>query len=365
MASASLPDVLIAGSGVIGMMVARELAQAGCRVTVLERGRIGREASWAGGGIVSPLYPWRYAPAVTALADHAQAAYPALASRLHEETGIDPEYFPCGMLMLDATDERDARAWADIHAKSMEALDAQALRDRYPGLVADWHSGLWMPAIANIRNPRLLSALRASLEQLGVTLHEQSEVVDWEHDAGRVTAARTADGRRFLANDFVVCGGAWSGRVLEGLGRALPVRPVKGQMILYRIEPGELPCIVLAEGRYVIPRRDGHVLCGSTLEETGFEKETTAEAHDSLIESAGRLWPALRGRTPVAQWAGLRPAAPNGIPFIGQVPALDNLWLNAGQFRNGLVLAPASGRLLADLLLRRKPLLDPRPYQVI
>lgn len=347
------------------MMVARELARVGRRVTLLERGLIGREASWAGGGIVSPLYPWRYAPAVTALADHAQLVYPALARQLHEETGIDPEYFPCGMLMLDAADERDARAWADVHAKTLEALDSQALRGRYPGLSSRWHSGLWMPEIANIRNPRLLSALRASLERLGVELQEQSDVVDWEREGGRVTAARTADGRRFPAGEFVVCGGAWSGRVLEGLGRSLPVRPVKGQMILYRLAPGDLPCIVLAEGRYVIPRRDGHVLCGSTLEETGFEKATTSEALDSLAATAERLWPALRGQAPVAHWAGLRPAAPNGIPFIGAVPGLDNLWLNAGQFRNGLVLAPASARLLADLMLLRTPQLDPRPYQII
>ncbi|HEX4869787.1 MAG TPA: glycine oxidase ThiO [Moraxellaceae bacterium] len=361
----SAPDVIVVGGGVIGMMTARELALAGRRVLLLERRHIGAEASWAGGGIVSPLYPWRYPPAVTALAQLAQRAYPALAAELHEATGIDPEYFPCGMLMLDAEDARDARAWALMQGQALEVLDGTALQARLPGLAPHWRSGLWMPGVANIRNPRLLAALAASLPALGVELHEGVEAVGWDTADGRVTALRTADGARLAAADFVVCGGAWSARLLASVRPDLPVRPVRGQMLLYRLAAGAPPAIVLGEGRYVIPRRDGHVLCGSTLEEAGFDTVPTAEAHASLRATAARLWPRLAGEEPVAQWAGLRPAAPNGIPFIGAVPGLANLWLNAGQYRNGLVLAPASARLLADQLLERAPVADPRPYQVL
>lgn len=353
------------GGGVIGLMTARELALAGHRVRLLERRHVGAEASWAGGGIVSPLYPWRYPPAVTALAQLAQRAYPALAEALLGETGIDAEYFPCGMLMLDAEDARDARAWAAIQGQALETLGAEALRERLPGLADGWGSGLWMPAIANIRNPRLLRALAASLRGLGVAVCEGAEVVDWRRSGARVTAALLDGGGVEEADAFVVCGGAWSGRLLAAQHAGVPVRPVRGQMLLYKREPGELPAIVLGEGRYVIPRRDGHVLCGSTLEEAGFDTVPTAEAHASLKATAERLWPVLRGQEPVAQWAGLRPAAPNGIPFIGRVPELDNLWLNAGQYRNGLVLAPASARLLADQLLGREPVADPRPYQLL
>jgi glycine oxidase len=178
-----------------------------------------------------------------------------------------------------------------------------------------------------------------------------------------VTGVTLADGATLEADAFVVCGGAWSARLLAGAGAGLPVRPVRGQMILYRRPAGELPCIVLAEGRYVIPRRDGHVLCGSTLEEVGFDKTATTEARASLEASAARLWPVLAGQAPVAHWAGLRPGSPDGIPFIGRVPGSDNLWVNAGHHRNGLVLAPASARLLADLVTGRTPSVDPRPYQ--
>lgn len=347
----------------LGMMTARELSLAGLRVTLLERGHTGQEASWAGGGIVSPLYPWRYPEAVTALASLAQTAYPALALALREETGIDPELFPCGMLMLDANDEAEALLWARSHGREVLPESGADSRRRLPGLAPHWRSGLWMPSVTNIRNPRLLKALRASLLHLGVDLREQSEVREWQREGDRLTAAVTTDGRVFAAGEFVVCGGAWSGQLLAAAGQAVALRPVRGQMLLYK--PVSVPpCIVLAEGRYVIPRRDGHVLCGSTLEETGFDKSTTAEALASLAASATRLWPALAAEQPVRQWAGLRPAAAQGVPYIGRVPAQANLWVNAGQYRNGLVLAPASAQLLADLLLGRRPVVDPAPYRL-
>ena len=159
--------------------------------------------------------------------------------------------------------------------------------------------------------------------------------------------------------------GAWTRSVLRGLDCSLPIRPIKGQMQLYRLAPGALTTMILRNGHYVIPRRDGLVLCGSTLEDSGFEKSVTEAAHDKLRAAAITLWPALAHADCVAQWAGLRPASPNGIPFIGEVPHQPGIWVNAGQFRNGLVLAPASARLLCDQLLKRTPVMDTAPYQLM
>ncbi len=359
-------NVVVVGGGVIGLMTARELALAGCRVTVLERGETGKEASWAGGGIVSPLYPWRYSAPVTALSREAQKSYPGLSLALRDETGIDPELYACGLLMLDAEDARDAISWASVHDQSLHRLGDGQLQQQFLGLAAHWRAGLWMPSLANIRNPRLLKALRASLRILHVDIHEHTEVARWQKRARGVVSAVVSDGRIFPADAFVVCCGAWSRSVLSQADETwqLPIRPVHGQMLLYRLLPGELPCIVMAGGRYVIPRLDGHVLCGSTQEERGFEKSVTSEARIELEQAASLLWPELGRKKPIGHWAGLRPGTPNGIPFIGPVPGLENLWVNAGHHRNGLVLAPASARLLADLLLKRETTLDPRPYQL-
>jgi glycine oxidase len=147
------------------------------------------------------------------------------------------------------------------------------------------------------------------------------------------------------------------------LGISIDVRPVKGQMLLFKFERQIIESMLLTRGKYLIPRIDGHLLAGSTLEYQDFDKSTTDDARQELLQSAVALLPELGNYRPVAQWAGLRPAAPEGLPYIGSLPPMENLYINAGQYRNGLVLAPASARLLADCLLHREPILDPSPYQ--
>lgn len=365
-----MSDFLICGAGVSGLLVARELLAGGASVTILERAVSGREASWAGGGIVSPLYPWRYDDAVTALASYAQHAYPALCSALLQESGIDPELTVTGLLMLDADDHHEAITWADEKKHRMESLDASRITQRVPGLAAGFERGLWMPDIANVRNPRLMKALRAAiLANDGAQLIENCEVRGFTSTENGGVATVTGveaqvDGQRrtFQAGQYVVTAGAWSGDLLRPMGIQMPIEPVKGQMLLYKAEPGFLDSIVLTRGRYLIPRRDGHILLGSTLEYRGFDKTPEQQARQSLHDSAVSMMPALADMPVVMHWAGLRPGAPAGVPFIGTLPHYANLHINAGHFRNGLVLAPAAAGLLADLLLGRAPRLDAAPY---
>ncbi len=363
-------DFQIVGGGVIGLLTARELALAGATVTVIERGTCCSEASWAGGGIVSPLYPWRYSAAVTALASQAQASYPGLCAALYAETGIDPEHEVTGLLLLDAEDAPQALHWARRVGKSMDEWQDDTLYRHESGLAAGFQHALWMPDIANVRNPRLGQALTSSLRRHpGVTLLEHTAVlgVDWVMDSGtrRVRALQLEEAgvpRRLPATQVIIAAGAWSGRLLEQAQVNVPVTPVKGQMLLYEAPERWLQSMVLHAGRYMIPRRDRHILVGSTLEYADFDKATTEQALQSLRSSAIAMLPAL-AELPVKQhWAGLRPGAPQGIPRIGALPQWSNLHINAGHFRNGLVLAPASARLLADSLLGRVPLIDPAPY---
>jgi len=356
--------VLVVGGGINGLLTTRMLAQAGAEVVLLERGQVGQEASWAGGGIVSPLYPWRYPPAVTALARWAQAAYPALAEALLAETGIDIELTTSGLLFLDTPDARDAQTWAQQQGVVCSTWQQQAMHQQWHGLATDVSQGLFLPDVAQVRNPRLLKALRAALARLpNVMLREQAEVVQVRSQPSPLVWL--ASGEALAADAVVLTGGAWTQDLLRDLGMSLPVRPIKGQMQLYQLAPGALTTMILRNGHYVIPRRDGLVLCGSTLEDSGFDKSVTAVAHETLRAAARSLWPALAEADCVAQWAGLRPGSPNGIPFIGEVPGQPGLWVNAGQFRNGLVLAPASAQLLCDQLLRRSPVLNAAPYQLL
>ncbi|MDI5933422.1 glycine oxidase ThiO [Halomonas kalidii] len=363
-----MTDFVIIGGGVIGMMTAWQLAEAGHSVALVERGQCGREASWAGGGIVSPLYPWRYSDPVSHLARFAEHEYPQLAARLREETGIDPEYRRKGLLYLRVDDRDQACAWARRQGKRLESVEAAFIYDKEPWLAEGIGSGLWMPTLGSIRNPRLCRALRARLMSLpGVTLEEGVTVEGLGIERGSVTGVETSRGR-LAAGEVILCGGAWSGVLLDSIGMTLPVRPVKGQMMLFHTPPMPggrmmLERVVLADGRYLIPRGDGRVLIGSTLEEADFDKTTTADARASLLASAAAMLPALADCEIEQHWAGLRPAAPDGIPFIGAVPGVRGLHVNAGHYRNGLVLAPASTRLLVDQLLGRASLIDPSPYR--
>lgn len=362
--NSTMNNIVVVGGGLLGMLTAYELADAGCQVTLLERGRIGQESSWAGGGILSPLYPWRYLEPVTRLSRWSQERYLDFCEQLADESGVDPEWTRSGMLMVGiAPDERDeAIFWAARHDYNLETLDGVALRHCEPQLGGEPHHALWMEAVAQVRNPRLLQALRAVLERRGVVLREGTEVDGFTTECGLVVGVELVGGESLEADRVVVTAGSWSGRLLESTGLHLPIEPVLGQMLLFRAEPGMLQRIILQEGRYVIPRRDGRVLVGSTLEHVGFDKHTTEAALDDLRAAAWRLVPALHHCDIERHWAGLRPGSPEGVPFIGEHPEISGLFLNAGHFRNGVVVGLASARLLADLLLAREPILDPAPY---
>ena len=359
-----MSDFLIIGGGVIGMMLARELAQTGADITLVDRKACAQESSWAGGGIVSPLYPWRYPDAVTQLATWSQSSYIHLSEELLDETGCDPELRQKGMLMVDVEDQAEALAWAKKYHRPLRKVNAGFVYQKEPSLVTGLDEALWMPEVCSIRNPRLGRSLRESLvNDPKVKLLEQQEVEGFVQDGRRVLGVKTKEGT-VTGDKVVIAAGAWSAALLQLLGQEIPVKPVHGQMMLFKAKPGLVNRVVLKGGRYVIPRNDGRVLVGSTLEHFGFEKRTTQEAADSLYATALDIIPELESYPVEHHWSGLRPGSPEGIPYIGPVNGYDNLFVNAGQYRNGLVLAPASTRLLVDIMLERDTIIPSEPYRL-
>lgn len=355
-------DILIIGGGVSGLLTARELAESGARICLLERQALAKESSWAGGGILSPLKPWRMPEAVTRLCRFSQGLYPQLSQTLLETTGIDPEWIVSGLIFLDDEEQAQAMPWLQQQPLESENLGQTELRSREPHLKDSFHSGLLLPEIAQVRNPRLLAALRNDLEAKGVVLLEQHPVTKLLTQGNRVTGLSSL-GETWTAESFVLTAGAWSGLVAESSGLPrLPVAPVKGEMLIFKAEPGLLNCMVLAGGRYLIPRRDGRILAGSTVESAGFNKSISLHAQLALKSFALQTLPALANYPIEKHWSGLRPGSPLGIPYIGPHPRLNNLYLNCGHFRNGFVMAPASARLVADHVLHRSPSLNPTPY---
>jgi len=358
------PDCLIIGGGLIGMLTARELALAGLQVSLLERGQTGRESSWAGGGILSPLYPWRYNEAISALAHYSQAVYPDLVNALMNETGLDVEWRQSGLLMPDCPDVELAIQWANQHDIELHHIGHDDVVSMAPELSANVSKSgaVWMPQIAQVRNPRIAAALRKSIEKLGVKVLTNTEVKQISLHAGKVDGVTLVTGEKVLADRIVLANGAWSAGLLENIGLELPVSPVRGQMLLYKTPPEMIKHIILNQDRYVIPRRDGRVLVGSTLEYAGFEKQTTATARAELEAEAQRIVPALADFPIEAHWAGLRPGSPDGVPFIGACPEAQGLYLNTGHFRYGVTLGPASAAMLTSIILETKFALSPTAY---
>ncbi len=356
-------DITIIGGGINGLLTARELMLAGCKVAILDKSQVGREASWAGGGILSPLYPWRQAQAITDLVLISLKKYPSLARELLDVTGIDPEWTACGLLISKNPDIDQAIDWCEKNHITYQAAN----NDFFRSLHTQTEKPLWLPQIAQIRNPRLLKSLKVFLLKSGVQFFENMEIMDIQIENKRISAVHCRQ-QSINTGQLVVAAGAWTNDFLQQQLPSpqpdLPIKPAKGQMLLFDANPDTLPFMVLDGDQYLIPRRDGRILAGSTVEQTGFDKTTTEEAKTNLYQFATEIFPTLKAFPLSYQWAGLRPGTQDGIPYISRHPEISNLSINAGHFRNGLTMAPASAQLLTDLILNRPPSLDPTPYQI-
>lgn len=348
--------VIVIGGGVIGTAIALQLAEQKHAVTVIERGQLGGESSWAGAGLLSALLPWQYPEPVNRLIQTGRAMYPEWTRQLALESGVDPEYSVSGMLVLPQFDEDVALSWAARNQEPIECVSAQF----HLPLLAQDGPALWLPRVAQVRNPRLLRSLQTLLIKRGVVLQERVSADSFEISQDQVVSLATSVGRQ-PADTFIIAAGAWTPSLLPF--PKLDIRPMRGQIVLLKGAAGLFQHIVYQDSFYIIPRRDGHVLLGSTLEDVGFDKGTTEEARAALLNRAKAILPMLQSFEVVRQWSGLRPAAPDNIPTIGRHPDISNLYVCGGHYRYGVTMAPSSAKLLVDLIYGRQPMIDPEPYR--
>jgi glycine oxidase len=344
-------DVVVAGAGLIGLAIAFELAQRGATVRVYDRAEPGRAASWAAAGMLAPFTEIAGDAELQGLCAASLAEYPAFVERVKSVSGVDPELRLDGIVHAafdDASVDALTRRCQEFGARDVgcEMLDRRQLLAAEPWLGAAARGGLLVRGEGHVDNRRLGRALLAACGGLGVSI-AQVRALRVNCDARRVLGVSTEGG---FASAFAVVNacGAWAAS-LDGLApeERPPVRPVKGQMLSLETPIGFVRHATWVPGAYVVPRGDGRVLVGATVEDVGFDARVTAEGMERLLHAALLAAPSLGAFTIGETWAGLRPATPDGRPFLGAT-RLAGLFLAAGHYRNGILLAPATARFVAD-----------------
>jgi len=351
-------DVVVVGGGVAGCAAAYFLAREGLAVTLLERDALAAHASGAAAGMLLPYGEAAFAGPLLDWGVESLALFPELCSELRERTGIDPELVECGALHVARSEAREASLRASAGALSgagVAWLDPEAARSAEPALAGDVRGVLFAPREAHVRSPLLARSLASAAAQLGARVEVGVAVGGLLRRGDEILGVRTPDGERH-AGRVVLCTGAWASACADWLGGAWrpAVEPLRGQILALDAPSPPLAGIVVGEDVYLVPKRDGSVVVGATEESVGFDCRVTAEGLGGLLTAAPRLAPPLASATFRFGWAGLRPATPDGLPLIGPAPGVRGLLLAAGHTRNGVLLAPITGRLVADLVLGKE-----------
>lgn len=343
-----MADVVVAGGGIVGMLCALELTRRGAQVTLLDDGDYSPPASSAAGGILSPLFPWRYSSAVNRLCRDALPAYQQLGEQALAIGSDDIDIMTTGMRAWCSDTPEPVSAWA---------RSAQVVVD-YVGAGQDGQHEYWLPDVGSVRCSRLLKGISALLVASGVTVRTAPLDGFSLNDTG--VDCQTPQG--VLKASRLLLATGWQLHKWLPSQYAASLFPAKGEMLAYQLSPGVLAEIRLSERGYVIPRRDGLVVVGSTLEPGVSDVTQTAAACQRLEQTAHALLPALRGAAPAFQWAGVRPGTERPAPLMDQLPDTDGkVWVCGGHYRNGIVMAPASARLLVQVMtgeLERTALAD-------
>jgi glycine oxidase len=342
-------NVLVAGGGVIGSSIAYHLQKAGAHVTLLERGEVGGEASSAAAGmLIAPIED-----AGNRAFDNLRRAsfemYPVLLDDIQRLSRVDVEYKVPGMLRTARTETMARQLKRLARKHNLKWVEGAALRNLEPALDQHILGAAFAEKDADL-NPGLLTlALAKSAEKLGAKVRKRTTLTGFVSRGPRIESVRTSAGDVRNFDALVLAAGPWTASLSSRLSARFATPPMRGQMIAYRSKA--LRHAIWGEDGYLIPKPRGQVFAGATIEDVGFRKTTTARALAGLQRMATSLVPALANATIATSWAGLRPGSPDALPIIGRLPGNDNVYVATGHFRNGVLLAPITGHLVAQLVL--------------
>ncbi len=365
---AKTADVVIIGGGVIGCATAYELAKLGLEVVLMERRSVGAEASSASAGLLVPLHAAEEGER-TPLFDLYWASaslYPLLMAELEEATGIRVDHDPSGSLRI-AVDEDEAEllresydGWDDIEELTVEWVDEKAIHEVEPILAPDVCCGVLSRDEQSLHPGRLVQAMARAASQKGVEIRTGCPAVGIRQEGGRLQAVKTPEGE-LAAGELVIAAGAWSAVPCSWFGAAIPISPARGQMVSLRSTASAPRRPIFSFNGAILPKLDGSVQVGSTVELVGFDSRPTVEGIGSVLDVVSKLTPGL-GEAPIDRiWAGLRPWCEDGVPAIGRLPGCDNVSLASGHFKLGILGSAITARTVADLVAngRVDPLIAP------
>jgi glycine oxidase len=347
-------DVVIVGGGIVGCACAYELAKAGASVMLLEYGRTGMQATNAAAGMLAPIIEAGSPGPMLQSGVRALRAYPALAAELEAQTGIEIELRLHGILKVALDDDeltviRRRFAWQRELGLPVEWLDAAMCRELEPRLTDRVGGGMFSASEGSVSNQLVTLAMERAAIARGATFRQRAPVVGFETKGGRVTAVRLADGETVACDSVVIAAGARSGQIAAKLrGALLPVRPIRGQMVALGGMSAPIRHIVWGPDGYLVPRANGLVFAGATVEDVGFRRRTTKAGVHAMRSMAAGLVPQLAAAALHFEWAGLRPGSADGLPMIGPLPQWPNVIAATGHYRNGILLGPLTGALVAN-----------------
>ena len=353
-------NVVIIGGGVIGLTIARALALQGVRdVCLVERATLGAEASFAAAGMLLPQVEADAQDDFFTLACQSRDLYPSFAAALLEETGIDIELDTTGTLYLALTehDQQEIERrydWQSRAGLTIEFLSVAEARELEPCVSDATLGALLFPNDIQVENRRLLSALANSVNKLGVGIVTQTNVASLIIQGNGVSGVQTNRGR-IECSVAVIASGSWTSFIKTSSPCKIPeIEPVRGQMVCLDAKPQLTRHVIYSPRGYLVPRRDGRLLAGSTSERVGFAKCVTAGGISTILRNALEISPAISTLPIVDTWAGLRPMSADGLPVLGRCDEIDGLFYATGHYRNGILLAPLTGELVSKAIVSSK-----------